>query len=323
MNWRILSVTAVLGAAWASAPGGVRVHLPREIVVSDVPLTLGTVGVIVADDPAVQKTAESLPLGRAPGLREAIAITRTTVVSRLASLGLNAAEVKVTGAAEVSVRLKERQFTGEELVQAGQMFLKSLPPTAGATWQVDRTPADLLAPGGPGVQLQANLAGPPTGETVVVRLVATDGKEELTRTDVTFRRGHMVRQAVAVRDIPAGAPLSTDAVRIEDVSVARVPGPQWLPTPTAIALKPIAKGAVIEPAHVEAAAKPEILVKRNQSVVMRINGDGFSISAMAEAMQDGRTGEYIKVLNTDSKRIVIGKVMPDGSIQPKCDEVNR
>ncbi|MCY2927181.1 MAG: flagellar basal body P-ring formation chaperone FlgA [Planctomycetota bacterium] len=323
MNWRTFGLIWVVTATAAWAPAGVRIHLPREIAVSGSPLTLGAVGVIAADDPDIQKTVASLPMGRLPGPRETITVSRALVLSRLASAGLNGPDVKVTGAAEVTVRLSERQFTGPELIQAAQSLLKNLPATAGATWQADRMPADLSAPAGVEVQLQANLVGSPGGETVVVRLAAMNAKDELARTDVTFRRGHLVRQAVALKDIPAGAPLTGEAVRIEEVSLAQAPTSQWLPAPTAVALRPIAKGTVIAPAHVEAAAKPEVLVRRNASVVMRINGDGFTISAMGEAMQDGRAGEYIKVLNTDSKRIVIGKVMPDGSIQPKSDEVNR
>lgn len=325
MNCRIVSLVAVVGGVLASASASVRVHLPREVAVAGPVLTLGAVGVIAADDPEAQKTVASVLLGRAPGSRETITVSRALVLSRLAAVGLNGPDVKVTGAAEVSVRLEERQFTGQEIVQAGQTLLKSLPATGGAVWQPDRTPADLSVAGGGDAQLQANLTTPATGDSVVVRVVAVGGKGELARTDVTFRRGQVVRQAVAVRDIPVGSPLTGEAVRIEEVAAARGGSSQWLPAPMAVALKPIAKGTVIQPAHVEAplAVKPEVLVRRNQSVIMRINGDGFAITAMGEAMQDGRAGEYIKVLNSDSKRMVIGKVMPDGSIQPKSDEVNR
>ncbi|MCY2931657.1 MAG: flagellar basal body P-ring formation chaperone FlgA [Planctomycetota bacterium] len=320
----MFTIATALAAAWtAPAMGGVRIHLPREIAVSPATLTLGALSVIACDDPEARKALEALPLGPAPGAGEVITVTRALIVSRLASAGLNAADLKITGAAEIAVRLNERLFSPDELLEAAQLLLKSLPPTASGLWQADKKPAPLAAPGGADVQLQARLLAPPAGESVTVRLVATAGKDELARTDVTFRRGHTVRQAVAIKDIPAGVPLTADVIGVEDAPAPRAGATAWLPSPTAVARVAIAKGAVIQPTHVEPAAKGELLVKRGQSVIMRINGDGFSITALAEAMQEGRAGDTIKVLNTDSKRVVIGKIMPDGSIQPKSDEVNR
>jgi flagella basal body P-ring formation protein FlgA len=62
--------------------------------------------------------------------------------------------------------------------------------------------------------------------------------------------------------------------------------------------------------------KSPIIAKRNQKVVIRIDGPGFLITALGKAMQDGRAGEYIKVRNADSQRIILVKVKEDGSVEP-------
>jgi len=49
---------------------------------------------------------------------------------------------------------------------------------------------------------------------------------------------------------------------------------------------------------------------------MRIAGPTFVITSQGSAMQDGRTGDYIKVRNIDSKKIVTAKVMFDGTVEP-------
>jgi flagella basal body P-ring formation protein FlgA len=65
-----------------------------------------------------------------------------------------------------------------------------------------------------------------------------------------------------------------------------------------------------------APANPVVIVKRNQTVVIRIEIPGLLITAMGKAMRDGRSGEYIKVQNVDSRRIIYARVNEDGTVQP-------
>jgi flagella basal body P-ring formation protein FlgA len=37
---------------------------------------------------------------------------------------------------------------------------------------------------------------------------------------------------------------------------------------------------------------------------------------MGTTLQEGRAGEYVKVRNADSHRVIVCKVMPDGSVEP-------
>jgi flagella basal body P-ring formation protein FlgA len=62
--------------------------------------------------------------------------------------------------------------------------------------------------------------------------------------------------------------------------------------------------------------KSPIIIKRNQNVVIRIENPGFVITAMGKTMQDGRAGEYIKVRNVDSQRIILVRINEDGSVGP-------
>ena len=63
-------------------------------------------------------------------------------------------------------------------------------------------------------------------------------------------------------------------------------------------------------------AKPKILLKRNQNVVIKVDRPGLLIPAIGKTLQDGRVGEYIKVQNVDSRRIIMAKVNKDGSVEP-------
>ncbi len=59
-----------------------------------------------------------------------------------------------------------------------------------------------------------------------------------------------------------------------------------------------------------------MVVARNQGVVIQIKKPGLTISAMGEAMQDGKVNEYIKVKNIDSQKVLVAKVNDDGTVEP-------
>jgi flagella basal body P-ring formation protein FlgA len=40
------------------------------------------------------------------------------------------------------------------------------------------------------------------------------------------------------------------------------------------------------------------------------------ITAVGKTMQDGRAGDYIKVRNADSQRIILARISEDGSVEP-------
>ena len=62
--------------------------------------------------------------------------------------------------------------------------------------------------------------------------------------------------------------------------------------------------------------KPEMVVKRNQNVSIKVDRMGLLVTALGKTLQDGRVGDCIKVQNLSSQRIIIAKVKEDGSVEP-------
>jgi flagella basal body P-ring formation protein FlgA len=50
--------------------------------------------------------------------------------------------------------------------------------------------------------------------------------------------------------------------------------------------------------------------------VIQVKQPGLAITAMGEALQDGRTNEYIKVRNVDSQKTLLARVNQDGTVEP-------
>jgi flagella basal body P-ring formation protein FlgA len=65
-----------------------------------------------------------------------------------------------------------------------------------------------------------------------------------------------------------------------------------------------------------APVKPAVVIKRNQNVVIRIERPLLMVTAIGKAMNDGRTGEYIRVRNLNSQRIILARVKEDGTVEP-------
>ncbi|MHC4096376.1 MAG: flagellar basal body P-ring formation chaperone FlgA [Planctomycetota bacterium] len=68
--------------------------------------------------------------------------------------------------------------------------------------------------------------------------------------------------------------------------------------------------------HMVGPVKPAVIVRRNQNVVIRIERPLLLITAIGKTMQEGRTGEYIKVRNLNSQRIILARVKEDGTVEP-------
>jgi flagella basal body P-ring formation protein FlgA len=145
--------------------------------------------------------------------------------------------------------------------------------------------------------------------------VLSDGKK-IGVCEVIFGLKYNFRQAVTKVDIPAGAVISPENVKIEKTT-SNYPesSNNWRLPYGLIAKRRVPAKTVLRP-NMLGPVKSPIIAKRNQKVVIRIDGPGFLITALGKAMQDGRAGEYIKVRNADSQRIILVKVKEDGSVEP-------
>ena len=63
-------------------------------------------------------------------------------------------------------------------------------------------------------------------------------------------------------------------------------------------------------------AEMPVVIKRRQTVVMKIETGGLYVSAVGVALSDGKVGEYIRVKGPNNSRIIVGKVKADGTVEP-------
>jgi flagella basal body P-ring formation protein FlgA len=292
------------------------VYLPREITIENDHIMLGEVGVVRGQE-AFAAIAKEIALGRISLPGQKIVVSRSTVLSRLACSGIPASKVQLSGAEKITVMRRHQVIQSIELLERAESFLRGkLPAGSVCEMKPTRQPKDLVILGtSRDVQLSPRLvrSGAHNQARVQVTAVA-DGKEIGTR-EAIFQLKYNRRQAVALVDIPVGTAISAENVRIEKVP-SNYPEPVgWRPPYGLIAKRDIAADGAIDRRAV-APAKPPLLLKRNQTVVVRIEMPGLIVTAMGKALQDGHAGELIKVQNVDSKRTVLVKVNEDGTVEP-------
>ncbi len=325
------------GSDPTSSGSFLKIYLPREVTIpapstssgralsevegQDNHFKLGQISIIRGEESLVAK-ASNITLGQisVPGQR--IVVDRSTALSRLACNGIPASKVTLIGAEKVTVQKQHQVIKGREFVELASSFLKKTLPMSfgiGSACQFSPVwiPKDLILPGlSKDVRLSPRLVQSPDvhREAKVQIAVFSEGGEIGVR-EVTFRLKYNCRTIVTLVEIPAGAVISPENVKIEK-TVSNYPEPiNWRPSYGLIARRRIPAETVIRPDMV-GPAEPAIVVGRNETVVIQIKRPGLLITALGKAMQEGRSGEYIKVRNLDSQRIILTKVNEDGTVEP-------
>ncbi|MHC5060033.1 MAG: flagellar basal body P-ring formation chaperone FlgA [Planctomycetota bacterium] len=296
--------------------GTLRIYLPREMVVKSDSIQLGQIGVMQGDEGAVAR-AMQIGLGRFALTGQQIVIDRRTILSRLASNGIKADGVVLSGAEVVKVRREEKVINGRRFAEVASAFLK----TQGGYESVSdialvRTPKDwVLADDGGEIRLVPRLGEYSRKNKARVWVgVVKDGVEQ-GGCEVFFDLKYKRRQVVAAVDLVPGVSIGPENVNIE-TTLSSIPEPAGWSVPYGQIVKVrIKKGSVVAGNKIAPAEVP-VVIKRRQTVVMKIETGGLYISAVGVALSDGKVGEYIRVKGPNNSKIIVGKVKADGTVEP-------
>jgi flagella basal body P-ring formation protein FlgA len=293
-----------------------QVHLPREVKVQDSLLTLGQVSVIKGD-PALAAVAGAIGLGRLSMPGQKAVLDRATILSRLASSGVTAEQVRLTGAEAVTVCRHQKTITADEFIEAGRAFLRQHPPGPTISEVLPTTrPKDLILPGQTAeLQLTPRFVRNGARGYVTVQIAVTaDGSEAGVR-DIPFRLRYQCHRAVTLQEIPEGAMLTPENVKVETTDSDQPEPAGWQPPYGLAATRTLAADTEIRRDMVNSVQSP-LIIRRNERVVIRVERPGLLVTAVGTALQEARAGEYVKVRNADSSRVIVCKVNADGTVEP-------
>lgn len=293
-----------------------KIYLPREAVVKDDSLNLDAIGVVRGEDTLVAK-AKSVSLGKFSLTGQRITLDRQTILSRLASSGIDSDNVVISGAKYITVRRQEETVDGSRIVEVARQFLQRRMGSSTARVVAITRPAPYIHDERSGqIELVPRLSKYSTETRPKVWVgVFQDGVEK-KGYEISFNLRYESRTAVTTVDISPGTVINAENVKIEKTE-STTPAQKWSSPYGMIATRMIRKGTTLKGSMIEPAQKP-LLVKRRQTILVKVETGGFYISSFGEALEEGRLGQFIRVKMGDSRdaRIIVGKVSADGSVAP-------
>ena len=293
-----------------------KIYLPRKVKVKDANLSLGQVSVIQGNEALVAK-ANNVAIGRISVTNQRVVIDRPTVLSRLASNGISSSKVIFTGAEKTTVHRQQRDLSSQDLVALASSFIENHPPGASMSqWTVIGKPKSLVIPEtDEEILFSPRLVLNSRKNQAKVEISVLCGGQKVGARDVVFALKYKCRQAVSTAYIAKGAIIGPDNAKIETISSDYPESVHWKSPYGLTAKRPLAANTILRPSMVGSRQMP-VVIKRNQSVVIRIEKPGFLITAAGMSLEDGRIGEHVRVRNVDSKRIILTKINEDGSVEP-------
>ena len=313
LSWAVAGPAA---AVESGAGSGLRIHLPRRLTIeNDVP-TLGQVGVLLGEQRLLDQ-AEKVTLGRIAMPGQEITVSRAVILSRLAAAGLDASCVMFSGADSVRVSRPHRTVTGGDFVQFASAYLDSAPKAPGVrAFEPVAAPPDLvLAEPQSALTFTASAAKSPAANLAIVEIEVKQAAAVVDSRRVVFRARYNRRVVKATADIAAGEFITHDNVLVETVASDYPESADWVAPYGLAARRAIAAGSTVG-LDILAPARPQAVIKRNQNVIIQIDRLGLLITATGRALQVGGTGQFIKVQNIDSQRVIICKVRDEGTVEP-------
>ena len=316
----VIGVCAVACGAEIEDRNKIRIYLPEDKILASEVVELRQIAVVLGDE-ALVPLVNKIRLGQFSVLGQEIMIDRKTILSRLAGSGIKSSSVAFYGAEIIRVRRDEHIVAADRFVEAARDYLRQqLSGDQIETLKLIRPVKDYpLDDANKSVALTPLMSERQSGRTraVMVRVICEG--IELGRREVVFSVQYPCHRLIAAHALPAGTLITPENTAVEKY-MSNAPSQtsdSWVYG--MITKRDIACGTTITEAMAGYKESP-VLIKKYQKVILKLETGGLLVSAPGEATQDGRLGEIIPVQRgsrqTRDLKIVLGEVMPDGTVRP-------
>jgi flagella basal body P-ring formation protein FlgA len=307
------------GASTAPPPAPIRIELRPSVEVHGPKVSLGDVAVITTHDLPLLERLMAVPLGLAPVAGGAARLDRATLARWVrARTGVDLAAVEWAGPTATTVRTALQMLDGAQLAQRAAEVLRAALPSRGRVEIEPRAGTrDVRIPAG-----RAELRARPLTQAALLAThptvwvdVSVDGRFVQT-VPVSFDVREFGAAWVATEKLRPGERIDATKVALREVERR---GVEILP-PDPAALerlrvrRPVAAGAPLTPAQVE----PAPLVRRGAFATLEARTGPMQVECRVEVLEDGRSGETVRVRPPHSTGIVLARVTgPDRlEVQP-------
>ncbi len=319
LAWTV-GVCAVACGAEADERHKIRIYLPRDKTLASEVVELGQIAVVLGDESLVQ-LANEMRLGQFSVPGQEIIIDRKTILSRLASSGIKASSIAFNGAETISVRRNENIIEAGRFVDTARDYLRrQLSDEQIETLKLTRSIKDYPLDGNSeSVTLTALMSRRRSDRKKYVTVRVIRDGIELGHRELAFSVQYPCHRLVAKHALPAGTLITPENTVVEKYMSNTPAQASGSLAYGMVAKRDIDSGTTITKKITEHKESP-VLIKKRQKVILKLDAGGLLISVPGEATEDGRLGDIIRVQRgsrrTNDLKIVLGEVMPDGTVRP-------
>lgn len=279
---------------------------------------LGEIADVFGYDNSRIEQLRNLKVANAAAPGEDLVLTSELLGIRLSSAGVDFSGITWNIPPTIKIQTKSQMISGETLVEVakkfvyGQIDLSS--PDRIYTIESSNAPRNCFLPLG-NVRYKVDLPygiryNAPTN--VIINIYVND----VLYTKTTFRLQVTMQEPVvmAVRSIAKGEIITAGDVHLSTVDTSRLPAGYLTNTNDAMGLvarRNINMGVPITKSLLD----KEVLIKRSDVINLLSKVNGVEIVVPGMAMQNGRVGDKIRVKNTLSNKVVMGRVIDDKTVQ--------
>ncbi len=328
--WALLLALGLVSPASPAPPGDgageagpVVVTLRSAVRVTASPVCIGQVASLSGGTATLRRQIADLDLAERPHAGKPLQLLRELIAYRIQVAGIDRGRFRVQGATVVQVASGDASPGEDDLFEAARdALLERLHKPADAL-TVSLAQAPTLPPLNLSVSDELRLDADPREPLSVPGRVRVDvtlrvNGERLAVVPVLLDVKAQQGVAVALRRIEVGEELGGDNIRFEQQMIDD-PGACLTALDVAAgrkARRAIPAGQVVPTAAVDITRVDNpILVKQRDLVKLIARVGSLRVTALAEAQQDGRAGDRVRVRNVDSRKDVLGRVVGRGLVE--------
>ncbi|VBB08916.1 flga cterm: flagella basal body p-ring formation protein flga [Lucifera butyrica] len=297
--------------------GGIAIVVHEQAVVTGSVITLGDIADVSGSDSARVEALREISLGNAPAPGSDVVLTPELLGARLAASGADFSGVSWQTPQTVYVSAASQTISGQDVLNRALATVRGQLGAAKNSKTFDINPAeevaDTVVPAGAAL-LKANI---PYGirfntPTTVNVAILIDGVP-YTTISVRVNVKQFQNVVVAAAPIASRDALTTGSVRYERMDVGRLAAGYITDINKVVGLmarRSITDGMIIT----ESMLDEPVVIKRGSMVNIVARIGGIEVTAVGQAMQDGRQGEVIRVQNMTSRKMIAARVINDSSV---------
>jgi len=289
------------------------VGISQEATITGQYFTLGDIASINGDDRERIDGLRQIRLGHTPQPGQSYVITGDILMARMRAAKVDLSGITWQLPPQLKVTALAQSISGQQLVKQAEHYLKS--SVTGevmitSAWQ----PQDILVPPG---EIAFNMTLPygirynaPTNISVGVQVAGRPVTTAIVRFDIKKYQ----QVAIANRALNANEPITADNIIFERRDIGRLVPGYFTELDKILGLtvkRQLAPGIVIT----ESMLGQTVLIRRGQPVTITANNGGIEVMVSGIALQDGSKGEFIRVKNSNSQKVISGQVIDNTTVQ--------